>query len=132
MAARKVADPVAQTFDPVTLAAFRDEIEVDVETLSAGHGARRVTIWIVVVAGTPYVRSYRGPEGRWYQNLLIEPRGAIHVNGRRVPFCALPAADPETVKAVSAALSAKYADDPATPAMLVPSVLGTTLRLQPA
>jgi hypothetical protein len=119
-------------FEPEVLDALRDQIEVEIETSSAAHGPRRVIIWSVVVDGVPYVRSYRGLKGRWYQDVVAEPRCAIHVMGRRVPSRAVPALEPDTVQAVSDALAAKYANDSATPDMLVPAVLPTTLRLEPA
>ena len=64
-----VADTQPHAFDPDVVAALRDEIEVEIETWSAERGARRVIIWIVVVDGAPYVRSYRGTAGRWYRIL---------------------------------------------------------------
>ena len=53
------------------------------------------------------------------------------MKGRRVSVRAVPAIDPQIIAAVSQAFATKYADDPATADMLVPSVLGTTLRLEP-
>lgn len=121
----------SRTFDADVLDALRDEIEVEIETWSAERGARQVIIWSVVVDRVAYIRSYRGPNGRWYQDVLVEPRCAIHVNGRRVRVRVVAALEPDTVQAVSDELAAKYAEDSATPDMLVPSVLGTTLRLEP-
>jgi hypothetical protein len=119
-----------KAFDPAVLAAFRDEQEVEIETWNAEGGEHRVIIWIMVVDGRPYIRSFRGPGARWYRNVGLDPNAAIHVNGRRVPVRAVAAADPESVAAVSRELLAKYPDDPATPQMVAPAVLGTTLRLE--
>ena len=123
-------DPLAR-FDADVLQAFRSTEEVDVETWSPASGARRTIVWIVVVEGVPFLRSFRGPTARWYREIREEPAVAIHVGGRRVPARAVLADDPRTAAAVSEALAAKYPTDPATPAMLRPEVLGTTLRLEP-
>jgi hypothetical protein len=45
---------------------------------------------------------------------------------------AILADDPESVEACSRALQQKYRGDPSVHAMLVPLVLPTTLRLEPA
>jgi len=52
--------------------------------------------------------------------------------GRRLPAVAIPAGDPDSVARASAALSAKYAGDPATASMVRQEILATTLRLEPA
>jgi hypothetical protein len=105
--------------------------EVRIETWGAGE-PHRTTIWVVVVDGVPYVRSYRGPAARWYGEIRVEPHGAIHVGDRRVPVRAVAADDEASVAACSAGLSAKYSGDPSLAAMLAPEVAGTTLRLEPA
>jgi len=121
-------------FDPDTLQTLNRADEVDIET-SRGEGApvHRVTIWIVVDGDTPYVRSVRGPAGRWYRELQANPRGAIHVAGRRIEFVAEPAADAQTITRVSNALTRKYGRWPGPLAgMLREPVLPTTMRLKPA
>lgn len=124
-------DPLVR-FDTAALEAFQVAEEVDVETWSPASGARQTIVWIVVVEGVPYLRSYRGPGARWYREIREEPAVAVHVRGRRMPVRAVLADDPLSVAAVSQALATKYPDDPATPDMLRPAVLGTTLRLEPA
>jgi hypothetical protein len=119
-------------FDPETLELFDREIEVDIETAAAGQPVHRTTIWLVVAGGVPLIRSYRGERGRWYREILVEPRGAIHAAGRRIPVRAAHVDDPATIDACSHALQAKYPDDPATPRMVDAEISGTTLRLEPA
>jgi hypothetical protein len=125
---------MTQSFDQDTLKAFDETAEIDIET-SRGDGApvHRTTIWIVVDADTTYVRSVRGPAGRWYRELLANPRGAVHVGDTAVPVRASPAPDPATVARVSDALNRKYqARWPGpTASMLREDVLPTTLRLEP-
>jgi hypothetical protein len=125
---------MAAIFDSETLQMLDRSDEVDIET-SRGEGApvHRVTIWIVVDGDTAYVRSVRGPAGRWYRELLANPRGAIHVAGRRLDVVAEPAADAESIARVSAALTRKYQRWPGPLAsMLREPVLPTTMRVKPA
>jgi hypothetical protein len=121
-------------FDRDTLAAFDTTAEIDIET-SRGEGApvHKTTIWIVVADDVVYVRSVRGPAGRWYRELVANPRGAVHVGGTAVPVAAEPATDAATIARVSDALNKKYlARWPGpTAAMLREDTLPTTLRLLP-
>jgi hypothetical protein len=110
--------------------------EIDVETSRGGADARvhRTTIWIVVDGDEAFIRSVRGPAGRWYRELTANPRGAIHAGDQRVAVRASAAVDPATVARVSAAISKKYHSrwPGPTAAMLQPDTLPTTLRLKPA
>jgi hypothetical protein len=99
-----------------------------------GDDPRRTTIWIMVEGGEVYVRSVRGPRGRWYRDLLADPRGTVVTRrpaGPPVPVEAVLAADPESIERCTAALRRKYAGDPALETMLRPDTLATTMRLQP-
>ncbi len=126
---------MAASFDPDTLQALDRADEIDIET-SRGEGAavHRVTIWIVVDGDTVYVRSVRGPAGRWYRELSANPNGALHVGGRRIPIEAEPATDAESVSRVSDALRRKYEQRWPGPlaGMLREQVLPTTMRVKPA
>ena len=125
---------MANTFDPDTLETLNRTYEIDIET-SRGDGApvHRVTIWVVVDGDETYVRSVRGPTGRWYREVLANPHGAIHVAGRRIELEAEPATDAETIERVSDALKRKYGRWPGPLAgMLREQVLPTTMRVKPA
>ena len=126
---------MAATFDPDTLQTLDRADEVDIET-SRGEGApvHRVIIWIVVDGDTVYVRSVRGPAGRWYRELSANPKGAIHVGGRRIPIESEPATDAASVSRVTDALRRKYEQRSPGPlaSMLRQPVLPTTMRLKPA
>ncbi len=126
---------MATTFDPETLQTLDRTAEIDIET-SRGEGApvHRVTIWIVVDGDEAFVRSVRGPRGRWYRELSANPRGAIHVKGRRLAIEAEPAADADSVSRVSDALKRKYEQRWPGPlaGMLREQVLPTTMRVKPA
>ena len=132
--ARPVTDQPSpgRTFDHDQLELLDRELEVDIETVSPSRGPHRTTIWIVVADGVVYARSWRGAEGRWFQEISDEPRGALHVRGRRLPIVAVPATDPASVEACSTALKGQTVGDPSTPAMARAEILDTTLRLEPA
>ena len=106
--------------------------EVDIETRSPEGKVHRVTIWIVVVDGIPYVRSVRGKRGRWYRELVAETDGALHVGSRRVPVRPQAVRETELIDDVSAALWRKYAKNSSLFSMLRLVTLDTTLRLEPA
>jgi hypothetical protein len=106
--------------------------EVDIETQPPDGPAHRATIWIVVDNDSAYVRSVNGARGRWYRDLQANPAGAVHVDGRRLPVTAIPAADSDSVERVSAALGKKYGRGASVDSMLKPDTLETTLRLEPA
>jgi hypothetical protein len=123
------------SFDPATLALWNDTAEIQIETRRDDAApVHRTVIWIVVDAETAYVRSVRGPAGRWYRELQVNPHGAVHAGGRRVAVEAQPANDAATVARVSSLLRDKYAKRWPTPtaSMLREEVLPTTLRLTPA
>jgi hypothetical protein len=107
--------------------------EVEIETRRGPAAAGRTIIWIVVDGGQVYVRSVRGPSGKWYQRLRADPGGAIHVAGTRTTVRAVPVDDAAEIERVSAALRRKYARHHGPLAsMLRPETLPTTLRLEPA
>jgi hypothetical protein len=119
------------SFKPDELALLDEAEEVDIETQAPGGPVHRATIWIVVDGDSAYVRSVRGPAGRWYRELLANPAGAVHVDGRRLAATAVRASDPDSVERASAALRRKYARDGSLKSMLRPETLDTTLRLEP-
>ena len=106
--------------------------EVEIETQAPEREARRTTIWVVVDDGEAFIRTYKGPNSRWYRDAIANSAVAIHVAGRRLPATAIPATDPDSIERTSAGFTRKYAADPATKAMIAPPVLDTTLRLEPA
>jgi hypothetical protein len=122
------------TFPADTLSAWDKAAEIEIET-SRGSDApvHRTTIWIVVDGDTAYVRSVRGPAGRWYRELVANPTGAVHLDGQRVPVRAVPASDTDTVERVSTAIDRKYRErwPGPTASMLREDTLPTTLRLEP-
>ena len=106
--------------------------EVEIETQAPGEAARRTVIWVVVDDGNVFIRTFKGPKSRWYRDAQANPAVAIHLDGRRLPATAIPATDPDSIERTSKGFLRKYANDRATPAMVGPDVLETTLRLEPA
>ena len=105
---------------------------VDIETRSAKGTKHSVPIWIIVVDGVPYVRSVRGPQGRWYRELLARGDGAVVAGGKRVPVRATHDSSPKVIEAVSGALRKKYPrSGQSLASMLRDDVLDTTVRLEP-
>lgn len=53
--------------------------------IRAGTKPHRVIgIWVVVVEGRVFVRSYSLKERSWYRTFVEEPRGIIEVNGKQM------------------------------------------------
>jgi hypothetical protein len=119
-------------FDETDLAAMTAAEEVRIETSAPGGPVHRTIIWLMVRDGALLVRSVRGARGRWYREALENPTIAIHADGRRIEARAVPASDPASIDAASAALRDKYRHDPALPSMLRDETLPTTMRLEPA
>lgn len=120
------------SFAPEDLAELEAAEEVRVETQKPDGPVHRTIVWIVVDDDDVFVRSVRGPAGRWFREAEANPAIAIHVNGRRLPATAIPATDPDSIERCSNAFRRKYASDPALRTMLVPKTLETTLRVEPA
>jgi hypothetical protein len=126
---------MSSSFGPETLRLLDDTREVRIETRrDAGSPEHRTIIWVVVVESEVFVRSVRGPRGRWYREISSNPEGALHVEDERIPVHATPAADDMTVNAVSDAIGSKYGQtSPSSAASMVrPDTLSTTLKLSPA
>ena len=120
---------MALTEDQLTLLAETGEVRV--ETRAPDGTTTKTIIWIVVSDGDVYVRSVRGDGGHWYQRALADPQVAIHVDGERIEFRAAPVESGDEIEAVSEALRNKYPAGGSLDRMTAPSVLDTTLRLEP-
>jgi hypothetical protein len=120
-------------FSSDDLALLRDAREVDIETRAGPDAAvHRTTIWVVVDAqDRALIRTYQGPNSRWYREVTAQPDSVLHVAGRALDVRAVPAADPERVDAYSAEVQRKYARSSSTQAMLADDLLPTTLELVP-
>jgi hypothetical protein len=118
------------TFDAATLELLRTTPEVCI--LAGRNKARPVTIWIVVVDDAVFVRSVRGPRGKWNTAARADGQATLEVDGRQLPVQVAPVGDAATVDAVGRAFLTKYAASPYAKSMAAPETLPTTLRLDPA
>jgi hypothetical protein len=120
------------TFEESDLDLLATTKEIRVETRSRSGEVHTTIVWPLVRDGVVYLRSYRGPDGRWYREALADPDIALRFGRRRLPARAVPATDAESVEACSQALREKYRRSYSLEAMLAPSVLPTTLRIEAA
>jgi hypothetical protein len=111
---------------------FDETNVVEIETVSSKGVKHSVKIWIVIVDGVPYVRSVRGPKGRWYRELIARGEGAIVARGKRTAVKAKHDSTKAAIDATSEALRRKYkGSGQSLASMLRPDVLDTTVRLEP-
>lgn len=96
---------------------------------------RFIAVWVVVVEGRVFVRSWNDKPGGWYRAFLRQPRGAVKVGDREVPVRAVRPRSPRLVAAATDAYARKYL----TPANVkyvrgfrTPTRVATTLELVPA
>ena len=120
-------------FDQNTIDLLDESIEVDMVTPRRDGSLSKRPIWVVVIDGEPYVRSYLGPEGAWYKRALADGRAALEVAGKTIEVGTEPEHGEEINRRVSDAFHTKYAAGSPEPteAMLSPEVSATTLRLTP-
>ncbi|MFL5628724.1 MAG: nitroreductase/quinone reductase family protein [Ktedonobacteraceae bacterium] len=118
-------------FDANVLNQLANAEEIEIETRSAAGRTHRTTIWVVVDDNNVYVRSVRGRNGRWYQEVTANPDAAIHVDGRRLEVHAVPVTDEALIARVSNSYLRKYHGSPFVNSVVREEVLPTTLRLEP-
>jgi len=120
-------------FPDDALEAFATVRQIKVENVGRRTGTlRRTTIWVVVHAGVPYVRSEYGDAGQWYRNALAHPRITVHVAGRRLEADVTRVDDPDLWHAVSDAFRTKYGASSSVDVMVHSQVEPMTLALAPA
>jgi hypothetical protein len=101
---------MAVTFDQATLAVLHNAVEVDIHT--SASAARGIVIWVVVVDGRVFARSFRGSGAKWYVAAVADGRAALGVGDRRWPVGVAPVTSPAVIDAVSQAYLRKYATSP--------------------
>jgi hypothetical protein len=122
----------AGEFDSKTLDALRNVEEIRIATTPPDAKKKhRATIWVVVVDDDVFIRSFTGPKGKWYRNVLVNPEADVEFDGKAIHVKAIPVKDRETIEAVSRAYLDKYRDSPYAKDMVRDEVLPTTLRLEP-
>jgi hypothetical protein len=88
-------------------------------------------IWVVVVDGEAYVRSYLGMRGAWYRRVRVDGRAEITMDGQTVAVGLEPVADEALESRISEAYRAKYGSrwPGPTEAMVGAEAVDTTLRV---
>jgi hypothetical protein len=123
--------PAAQALDSDTLGKLEKVDEVRIVTATPDARKHAATIWVVVVDGNVFIRSFTGPKGRWYKNILANPKADLEVDGERLHVKTEPVTDPPLIEKVSSAYLERYRGSPYAKDMVRPEVLPTTLRLTP-
>ena len=119
-------------WDSATLDKLQSVEEIRISTAAPGAKEKhRATIWVPVVDGQVFVRSFTGPKGKWYRNVLANPEADVEVDGKTIHVRAIPVKDQKTIEAVSEAYLEKYRGSPYAKDMVRPKVLPTTLQLEP-
>jgi len=96
--------------------------------------AQRIPIWIVVDGDKVYVRSVKGPDGKWYQALAAGRPFTLRAGSSEWSIVGEHVSDQAEIERVSEAFSRKYNSrwPGPTAAMLRAEVLPTTLRIASA
>ena len=123
--------PVPQTFDAATLASLHSTKEVRIRTARHKRNGIDIPGFNGALPDAVFVRSVRGPTGKWYVAAAAEGRATLEVGGRQLPVQVVPIADQGTIEAVSQAFLTKYATSPYAKSIVAPDTLSTTLRLDP-
>jgi hypothetical protein len=77
--------------------------------IRAGEGPHRfIPIWVVVVGGRVFVRSWTMKPGGWWRAFLDEPHGAIEIDARNVRVRARPVKGERLTAAIDRAYLEKY------------------------
>jgi hypothetical protein len=76
--------------------------------IRAGREHRIIGIWVVVVDGRVFVRSWGHKPDGWHAAFRKNPRGVISVDGREIPVRAVPVRGERHLKGVDRAYAAKY------------------------
>jgi hypothetical protein len=122
------------SLDQTTLDRLEGAIEIDAVTPRSDGSTSSRPIWVVVVDGDAYVRSYRGPRGAWYRRAQEDGRLTVVSDAVEIDAAAEPALDDDVNRRVSEAYRAKYgARSPgSTESMVDAEISQTTLRLTQA
>ena len=122
-------------WNPETLAALADALEVDVTPIAA-DGSRRSsrTVWSIRVGDELYLRSWKGRGAAWFRDAVATGQGEIAVTGggasQLVRFEEVDA-EANIQAQISATFLTKYAADRYAAAMNESGPLESTLRLIP-
>jgi hypothetical protein len=99
---------------PATRSRFADDVieELDKGKILGIHAGsephRFIGVWMVVVEGRLFIRSWSLKPRSWYRTFLVDPVGAITIGQREFRVRAVQTRSERLKDAVSAAYAAKY------------------------
>src|SRR6516162_5689702 len=100
----------------------------------AGAEHRYTGVWVVVVEGRVFVRSWNDKPTGWYRAFLAQPLGSIQLGGREIAICARRPRGERIRDAVTEAYAVKYptkGSERWVTGFAEPDRLATTLELLP-
>jgi len=104
LTARRAASP--RRFSPAVLEALRSGQILGLRAGTAPH--RFIGLWMVVVQGRLFVRSWSLKPRSWYHTFLEDPTGVIQVGARRIRVRAVRTRSERVKDAVDRAYLEKY------------------------
>jgi hypothetical protein len=89
--------------------ATREELaDAKILGVRAGTEHRYTGVWVVVVEGRAFVRSWNDKPTGWYRAFVAEPLGSIQLAGREIPVRARQTRSERLRDAVTRAFAEKY------------------------
>ena len=95
-----------QRFDKGMVAALHASKALSIRAGIAPHCF--IGIWVVVVEGRVFVRSWSLKPRSWHRTFLKDPRGAIRIAGREIPIRAVRTRSERLKRAIDRAYLEKY------------------------
>lgn len=93
-------------FPDDVLAAIQKSMIIGLRAGSQPH--RFIALWVVVVQGRVFVRSWSHKPRSWHRTFLEEPRGVVQIAGREFAVRAVPTRSERLKDAVDRAYLVKY------------------------
>jgi len=97
--------PTGKRFSARRVAAFND---AQILGVRSGAEHRYTGVWVVVVDGRVFVRSWNDKPTGWYRAFLDEPRGSVTLGDTEIRVRAAQVRSERIRRAVSAAYAEKY------------------------
>jgi hypothetical protein len=89
---------------------LHDTQEIAIRT--GKHPDKPIVIWVAVAGDEVFVRSVRGPKGRWYRDLAAGGPAELDFAGRKLAVQAIPANDRAEIDQASREYLRKYQASP--------------------
>lgn len=118
------------TQDELTKIDTEEMLDLSAE-MADGSMPKTVSIWVVKVGDSLYVRSYTGADGRWYEPAAETHRGRVTAGGVTKNVELVPIDDESIKRAVDEAYRGKYAGSARAESMATEPVRNNTLEVVP-